>query len=68
MSLEPEILPPEPPSWLRGRGNCCETCDYWSRNPYCEYEGLCTSPVSFDSGEKTDSRYRCLSFRRKPGT
>ena len=55
------------PSWSRNRGNHCETCADWSKDKYCEYVGLCCSPVSIDFGEKTDSRYRCPAFRRKNG-
>jgi hypothetical protein len=53
------------PSWLRGRGNSCETCVSWSKDKYIEYCGMCTNPASLDSGEITDSRYRCSKFERR---
>jgi hypothetical protein len=53
------------PSWMRGRGNHCETCVSWSKDKYIPYCGTCTSPSSMDSGEVTDSRYRCPSFERR---
>jgi len=56
------------PSWIRGRGNNCETCGSWARDKNCEYVGLCCSPVSLDHGSLTDSRYRCPSFVRRNGT
>jgi hypothetical protein len=54
------------PSWLRGRGNHCETCVSWSKDKTIQYCGTCTNPSSMDSGEVTDSRYRCPSFERRP--
>jgi len=60
--------PPVIPSWLRNGGNHCATCAYWSKDKISEYVGLCYSPVSTDSGDMTDSRYRCQSFVRKEGT
>lgn len=76
LNLEPEglTLIREPdtmslsPSWIRGRGNCCETCSAWSKDRDYDFVGLCCSAISLDSGEKTDSRYRCQSFIRKDGT
>ena len=56
------------PSWLRSGGNHCSTCQSWSKDPIMDYVGLCCSPISLDSGERTDSRYRCPSFCRKDGT
>ena len=56
------------PSWIRGRGNHCETCQFWSQDRDWKYVGLCYSPTSVDSGERTDCRYRCPSFIRKEGT
>jgi hypothetical protein len=56
------------PSWIRGRGNRCDTCVSWKKDPFYLYVGLCYSATSVDSGEMTDSRYRCPSFIRKDGT
>ena len=56
------------PSWGRGRGNHCATCESWSKDKMIDHVGICCSPVSLDSGERTDSRYRCQSFIRKDGT
>lgn len=53
------------PSWLKWPPNCCETCISWERDKYIDYVGICSNAVSLDSGEKTDSRYRCPSFKRK---
>jgi hypothetical protein len=49
------------PSWMRRPGNCCETCVSWSKDKYL----ACCNPVSMDSGETTDSRYRCPNFERR---
>jgi hypothetical protein len=65
---EPQPSSPVTPSWLRNGGNHCSTCGFWSKDRDYEYVGLCTSPISLDSGEKTDSRYRCQCFVRKDGT
>jgi hypothetical protein len=53
------------PSWTRGRGNHCETCVSWSKDKFIPYCGTCTNAASMDSGEVTDSRYRCPNFQRK---
>src|SRR6516165_2849991 len=55
-------------SWLRGRGNHCETCVDWSKDHVIEFVGLCNSSKSLDFGELTDSRYRCPCFKRRDGT
>jgi hypothetical protein len=54
------------PSWMRRPGNCCETCISWNKDKYVQYCGTCCNPVSMDSGEVTDSRYRCPNFERRP--
>jgi hypothetical protein len=54
------------PSWEQWPPNCCETCTGWSRDNDTEYEGICNlSPIY--SGDRTDSRFRCKSFKRKTG-
>jgi hypothetical protein len=65
---EPKPSSPALPSWTRNGGNHCSTCASWSKDRDYDYVGLCTSAISLDSGEKTDSRYRCQSFQRKEGT
>lgn len=53
------------PSWERKIPNCCQSCISWQKDNYIEYVGICSNAISLDSGEKTDSRYRCPSFQRK---
>jgi hypothetical protein len=55
------------PSWMRWPPNCCETCVSWSKDRDFDYVGMCSNPISMDSGERTDSRYRCPCFVRKDG-
>lgn len=51
------------PSWLRWPPNCCETCLGWSKEG--EHYGRCTHSI-VNSGDLTDSRFRCQDFQRKP--
>jgi transposase-like protein len=37
----------------------------WSKDKYIPYCGTCTNAASMDSGEVTDSRYRCQKFERR---
>lgn len=64
------------PSWMRWPPNCCEACVDWQKKEkvttiagdiVSEHIGVCNSPISMDGGYVTDSRYRCPSFKRKPG-
>lgn len=55
------------PSWLRWPPNCCETCTGpWTRTQRSEFEGECGKASSLNYGEKTDARFRCQDFVRKP--
>lgn len=52
------------PSWLRWPPNCCETCTGWSKE--LEWFGTCNQSGSVNCGDKTDARFRCQDFIRKP--
>ena len=52
-----------PPSWLRWPPNCCETCVSWRVKE--THVGNCENALSTNSGEETDSRFRCPDFYRK---
>ena len=54
------------PSWLRWPPNCCETCVGWAKHAEEDYVGTCTLSDSLECGTRTDSRYRCPAFVRKP--
>lgn len=53
------------PSWLRWPPNCCETCISWSSLPDERWVGRC-SASGVNGGDKTDARFRCQDFQRKP--
>lgn len=53
------------PSWLRWPPNCCETCVNWSQDIQDKWIGTCNGAL-LGFAEKTDARYRCPSFQRKP--
>jgi hypothetical protein len=75
----PDPIVMDKPSWLRWPPNCCETCVAWQRvapsHEHHPYLGRCNGTAktpaggisSVDSGDLTDSRYRCPAFVRRAG-
>lgn len=54
------------PSWLRWPPNCCETCTGWERDKDDRWIGTCKSGTGLEAGFRTDARFRCPAFERKP--
>jgi hypothetical protein len=53
------------PSWLKWPPNCCETCTGpWQKTG--DWEGRCGKSSSVNYGDRTDARFRCQDFERKP--
>lgn len=54
------------PSWLRWPPNCCETCVGWKADAADRWIGTCNKAESLELSARTDARFRCPSFQRRP--